>query len=401
MEWLLLIGGLIALVAHHRGKKRSSKKSSTSKPEKKESTTRTSNVYSSSPQFEHHASDRNKKAAAPARWVAPGETIKIGSVKVDTGMFYLGGALPGQHDGRSGNCVIDPSRKVASSAGDPSGSSMSYWPSYQQMSPAARRTYLEWIARGRQDPDISVGYVFLAFYGLEHRLFVDKAFGEAPALLAEVKRLLQVYGDHHSFRNHATTFLEAAALVLSTELPRPELSPDLRNGYEMPMTVRAYLGQKLSSREPLDSDDALLWVLSLPDTSLRTPATRCFEELVPLWRHRYRARHPNGLKVTTPKKRLKLEYRAASGGFTGQIDVSDGNGPLPDITAISAPLAGLRDLLSACTDDLAPYSRLLGKKPEAKGTLEAALLLPREIDDATARTEAGNKIDELFAGRGV
>ena len=73
---------------------------------------------------------------------------------------------------------------------------MSYWPSYSDIDPGCRATYLEWLANGRRDPDIDIGYVFLFFYGLERRVFFDAqhsstARSEIPKLLNEVEELLR------------------------------------------------------------------------------------------------------------------------------------------------------------------------------------------------------------------
>jgi tellurite resistance protein len=316
-------------------------------------------------------------------------------------MFYLGDSFSGRKGAE--NCLVDPSCKVANSGGDPQGNTLPYWPSYQSISPTARRTYLQWLEGGRNDASIGIGYVFIFFYGLERRLFVDGAKDEAPALIDEVRRLLALHGSNFSFKSYATKFLDVAEVVRASDIFRPALSPDLRNGYEMPLSVRLYLGRKLASREAFDSKDSLLWVLSLPDTNLRTPATRCFEELAELWSIRFAERHPEGIKVRSPKTRLKLEYRAASGGFECKVNVSDGTGPLPDIAAISAPLDGLRDILNSCTEELASYSRLLGRTPDAKGTIDAAFLLPKELltSPSVMGTAVVKRLDHLFGGRGL
>lgn len=281
---------------------------------------------------------------------------------------------------------------------------MPYWPSYSDIPSVARRTYLQWLAGGRVDPMIGVGYVFLFFYGLERRLFVDGAQDEAPSIIAEVERLLTLYGYSGSFRGYASRFLETASLLINGTVARPELSPDMRNGYEMPLSTRIYLGQKLNAKTPLDGDDCLVWILSLPDTYLRTPATRCFEEFTALWRMRFIDRYPQGLRVTAPKRKIKLEYQPASNTFDLKISVTDSSGSIPDVTAISAPIDGLRDIVNSCTDALDSYSRLLGRKPEMRGTTEALFLLPSElfsqVDDSGAATmPVMAKIQEVFGGR--
>lgn len=317
--------------------------------------------------------------AAPPRWRATDETVEIAGVQITGGLFYLGKARPGDAWSQE-KCLIDPALPVATSGADPAGTTLSYWPAYRELSSGARRSYIDWLAGGRSAPEAGIGYVFIFFYGLERRLFVDQAFDEIDAILDEVRRLLATYGENHSFRAYATSLMEAAELVRETEIARPPCSPESRYlNYEMSLSVRRYLGALLTAQTAFDADDALLWLMSLPDTYLRTPGTRCFDEMSALWRIRFTQRHPTGLKIRAPKTRLSGAYRAASGLFEVTISLGD----LPDIAAVSAPLSGLRDLLTGCMDDLDPYSRLLGRKPEARGELEGALCLPAELRDTT------------------
>ena len=407
LEWFLIVAALIGWVIYRGSKVR---KAETAAAADRSTTSGESREWKSSPGAAEATSawrlediSSRSSGRSPARWVPDGEVVTVGGASVPGGMFYLGGLLPGQSIGSSGNCVIDPTANVASQGEDGEGHTMPYWPSYQSISPVARRTYLAWLAGGRADPSIGIGYVFLYFYGIERRMFVDQAKHESAALIGEVRRLLDIYGGNGSFRGYASKFLDAAELLNGPEIYRPILRPDLRNGYEMPLSVRLHLGRQLAAQQPLDATDALLWLLSLPDTDLLTPAIRCFDELVELWGSRFSTRFPDGLKVNAPKARLKLDYRAASGGFERRIDMSDETGPLPDIAALSAPLDGLRDMLNACTEELAPYSRVLGRKPDAKGTIEATFLLPPEL--LASRTAAGTSlrtnIERIFDHRMV
>jgi tellurite resistance protein len=64
----------------------------------------------------------------------------------------------------------------------------------------------------------------------------------------------------------------------------------------------------------------------------------------------------------------------------------------------------LRDLANACTDELDPYSRLLGRKPDARGTIEAAFLLPRELlaaSDMSPLKAVSDQLAALFNGRAL
>lgn len=393
MEWLLAVAALVIWLIFKGSSRRGAPKTS-SRVEPKVVEREWSGSASRS---------RRTTNAAPARWVRPGEAIEIGGIKVASGMIYVGGTLPTKHGGVE-NCLIDPGLRLSPREADRSGSSMPYWPSYSEIQPKARRAYVEWLAAGRSDPGIGIGYVFLFFYGLERRYLVDGAKSEASEIAAEVRRLLGLHGDNGSFRSYAKRFLDVVAIMENPANDRPELSTNLRDGYEMPLAVRLHLGRRLAEQVPFDAHDALLWVLSLPDTYLRTAATRCFDEFVALWRIRFAERHPGGLKVRAPRTPLKFAYRAASGSFDADIAVSHGSGSIPDIAALTAPLDGLRDLVNVCTDALDPYSRLIGRKPDAHGSVEAALLLPKELAEgsgATALHALVDKLELLFAGRPI
>lgn len=316
------------------------------------------------------------RTSGVGHWVPHTKRITVRGLDIG-GMVYVGEGLR-RRDGRDAeNCLINPRLVVAREKPSSNQVSIPYWPSYSAISSDARRVYLEWLANGRSDPSIEIGFVFLYFYGLERRIFVDRE--DASVIVAEVERLRSIYSRVPAFDTYSRTLLNAAALTES-EPAHPVLSPEMGSGFEMPLNARRYLGTRLASRQPLSSDDALMWILSTPDTHLRTPAVRCFREFCDLWNVRFSTRYPNGLRINIPRTRLKAEYRAASGSFTVPIEV----GSLPDIAAITAPLAPLRDIVSACTDDLAAYSRLLGRKPDAAGTAEAAALLPVDLLDSAA-----------------
>ncbi|MGU3594109.1 hypothetical protein ACLBYF_33945, partial [Methylobacterium brachiatum] len=73
---------------------------------------------------------------------------------------------------------------------------------------------------------------------------------------------------------------------------------------------------------------------------------------------------------------------------------------LPDIGAISAPVRKLRDLVGACTVELEAFSRLVGKRPEARSSAQAALLLPQELaGSCPAWVLLQDRAEKLFAGR--
>ena len=305
-------------------------------------------------------------------WVRKPTPLRVGPHTITAELVYFG--TPLRHEPRHDQSRIDP-RLPVDTRGDPAGTTLTYWPSYAGMDPRARWTYLDWLARGRTDTSVPIGYVFVFFYGLEQRLLVDDFRDDAEAVFAEARRLLAIYGENYSFKSYASRLLALACLYETQDDEPPTLACAQTYDMEIPLDLRVRLGRRLRDGQAIDGDDSLHWVLALPDVFLRTPGQRCFEELRSLWLARFADRHPDGLGVRRPKKVLHHVYRAASGTFTCNVSVEE----LPDISETTAPLANLRALLDLCMEDLSAYSRLLGRDPEARGRLRGDLLLPAEL----------------------
>jgi len=80
------------------------------------------------------------------------------------------------------------------------------------------------------------------------------------------------------------------------------------------------------------------------------------------------------------------------------VNVSLGFGDIPDVTALTAPIRKLAEIAEQCTNELASYSRLIGKDPRAGETVEGLLLLPTDawpdavqatLETLTARVSQG------------
>jgi uncharacterized membrane protein YebE (DUF533 family) len=313
-----------------------------------------------------------KAERGPERWIGATTLLQVNGIAFEAVLTYFGVPKDKWSHPRN-NSLVDPSLSVASQA-DPGGATLGYWPCYADLDPRARRSYLLWLASGRCDPTTPIGYVFIYFYGLERRLVYDRAHGEADVILSEVRRLLAIYGRNPSFARYANALLEFGNVIL--DVPPAPLIPTLDRpyGYEVPLGVRLALGQSLLGNQALVANECLCWILSLPDTYLRTPARRCFDELVALWHMRFDQAYPGGLTVRAPKARIAVNFRPASGGYHADATVD-----APDITHVQGPIPRLRELLLACSDELDALSRYLGKLPNARGSLEAAVLLPRDL----------------------
>lgn len=316
-----------------------------------------------------------KRERSEARWVGPSETVAVQGVPISGGLFYLGTALP-LNGGTTNQYAVNPDLSARSAAPDVKGSTVPYWPSYAEFEPSARRAFLDWMASGRSGPEYDVGYLFLYLYGLEHRVFIEKDLTGAPAIIAEAERLLSVYGSQASFVEYLGRFIDAARAFAGLPYPLPTLSPEKPYLFEIDIGTRIFLGHRLSSSSVLLSEDALIYALALPDVHLRTPGVRCFEEFVALWHLRFRKSFPKGKKVST-RGNITLTYQAASRGF--EVEVEGDHQNLPDVAKATTSLTALKRLVEDCTNELDGFSRLLGRRPQARNFAYAALLLPEDF----------------------
>ena len=308
-------------------------------------------------------------------WIDPAGDVRVAGRNLG-GMIYVGSESRRDTWEQSNNALIDSGLPVAKIGTDPAGESLPYWPSYRDITPRARATYLDWLTSGRADPQIGPGYVFLYFYGLERRFFQDSpADEERRRLCAEVSRLLDTYGQNQSVRRYLGAFLNAAAVVL--EPGGDHRPPFASSARELPLLLRVAVGQMVKSGRPLSADWLLEWYVAHPDTRLRTAVTRALAEFKTLFGLLFDDRFPEGLTLRAPKRRLRAVYRAASGTF--EADLRGAIGDVPDIAALSRPVTVAREIADEAAGALAKYSRFLGRNPHGRDSVEAHALLPEQL----------------------
>lgn len=310
-----------------------------------------------------------------AGWVPDGQSATVAGREIG-GMVYVGPPPRVGGIGEADNAFIDPAQSVAETGADFEGEGLHFWPNYATITPTARATYLDWLAGGRDDPRHHPGYVFLYFYGLERRVFVEQADTEERArIVAEVERLREAYGANRSVRRYLGAFLDAAKIL---EEPEEEPAPIFeRTGYDIPALVLLAIGARAAAGVPLTSDWLLSWYLCHPETRLRNAAERAFPEFRAYFQHLFDLRFPDGLPLRVPERRLKLTYRAASGNFVA--DLTEIIGDVPDIASLTEPLATARELADEAAGGVDRFSRYLARNPNGRGTVEAHALLPEAL----------------------
>lgn len=331
-----------------------------------------------------HVNEKEKKNQSTKTWVSPGQDITVSGYSISGGMVYVGSELAGVQGYRGTDaCLINPSLDANSTRSDPNGTRMFYWPSYSDIDPGCRATYLQWLANGRRDPDFDIGYVFLFFYGLERRILFDaqyssEARSEIPHLINEVEELLEVYSGEGSFQSYATQLLDMARARYNPEALATAPPPKTAYRHELPLGLRVQIGRQLVNGEQIDPELAYRCFQQAPNSYLRTPAERCEDAFKTLFLVRYVEKFNGGLSREPNNTPLTVSYGPASRSLPPQDDIEIDD--LPDISALSAPQKKLQELANECCDELDSYSRHVGKTQD-RDTLEALSLLPKPVLD--------------------
>ena len=341
------------------------------------------------------AEESGKHETRGADWIPKGQHVTIAGVAIWDGMIYLGTWLKTPAGGDD-PCLIAPFLSVAKHGGG-SDCQVGRWPSYAGLLSATRRSYLEWLAGGRQDPNADIGFVYLFLYGLERRAVVDAhrdphAKEELPLLAEELRRLLGLYGDRSgTLRVQLVAFLEWIEFSLLSEdskLYRKPLS-NLVRSCALPLRLRFALGQTVVDGVPLPGALALSWVRLSPAIALRAPAQASPELFDRLFLLRYQESFGEGVVLPMNHTKLKLVYRPASAGLRNCPGLVRTFGNLPDAGVPTATLVRLRQLAEKISAELGPYTCLSAENQIAANSLEGRLLLPLSLWPESAQEVLG------------
>jgi tellurite resistance protein len=387
MLWFILIMIVLAVLVSQAGRSTSSEKRTRARGAKYRVT-----IEGPYGNVDPELTDSDHLRASRRAWVEPGRSVVVADTELGSGMMYVGQDLPAIDSWVGVDpALVNPKLKVSRGGRRESRSDLGYWPSYSKIGPTERRAYLSWIATGRRNPDVPLGFVFLFFYGIERRVLFDLSHdesvaGDLPEIQDELEELIRVYGDDGSFTSYGRGLLNVVRYhrgLLTVDSSRP-LKENPHWG--LPLEVAVSLGHFVKRGEPIPVEWAHSWAVCSPEIGLRTPAQRCPREFEALFKVRYRDEYGDGMKIREPKSRLRLEYRPASQGLAGSFRGI--NLDLPDVAALSAPQRNLQTLVDHVQDELDKYSRYVGRHND-RTSVAAQSLLPAELvgtreDEGTA-----------------
>ncbi|CNE20158.1 hypothetical protein HB976_03950 [Yersinia mollaretii] len=333
----------------------------------------------------------SRGSLARASWLRPGELAVVAGINLPDGMIYIGNKYKSNRTGAE-PAFINPSMDVAEQEVDTSLPLIDNAPDYSTCSPEARRAYLQWLAEGRKSPTAHIGYVFLFFYGLEHRILVDAAIDpvakrELPKLEAEINRLLSIYGKNNAFNHYAQNLLVYLSRVnIEEKLYLSPPPPTRDSSTELPLALLVGLGQLAIDQKPLPAAWALAWGEADPAINQNISMAHCADIFSSLFQQRYREKYGDGFLLPVNKTKLLIFYRPASAGLMGQ-EFFQQMGELPNVAVCKAHRDKLRAIFETCQQDLDIYNRFASVNPKKKMSLEGQLLMPMPLWSEALKTE--------------
>jgi uncharacterized membrane protein YebE (DUF533 family) len=321
------------------------------------------------------------KVGKKGTWIGKHQEVKIHG-RTLRGFLYVGERMDSLRGYMQEPALVNDSLPAARPSINPTAfytdDTLGYWPSYSSLSRECRGSYLDWLATDRSAENTPIGFVFLYFYGFE-RFFLENSDNSKiqkihfEHIFEEVFRLNTVFGFNRSFAGYSANFLEFMYLV------KPDLFESEK--HKLPKTrhsllFKLRLAEQVVSTEKVDEELALAWIKNTEQYSLRTVARRCDVEFDSLFKIYFRQKFPEGMPVKPNKTKLNAEYYAASGGIPSVKILLEG---MPDPSILKGPVNKLIPIADRVTEELASYSRYLGKADTTRDDLAALMLLPSAI----------------------
>ena len=309
-------------------------------------------------------------------WIPKGETTTVAGLRLN-GMVYVSrDGLPKEKDFDFQRLsVIYSKLPVAKTGSDVKSRELGAWSGYSGISSRSRRTYLEFLSTQRNDPSYNIGFMFIYFFGLEHRFFTKKTKKkEKKEILAEVIRLRNCFCGKDTVEPELERFIEVAQLELDCLGSDPVYKSF---GFELPLAVAIELGKRVDRRKNITSEWGLSWFLCHPNRKLRTSAERCEKEFQQLFQIIFNHRFPDGIKVKKPRDKLEVCYESASEEFIIDIPAKNEDGkPISDVNGLDQPLGLLQSIADECMSKLRKLSQFIGGKPQSRNKLITLAYMP-------------------------
>ena len=298
-------------------------------------------------------------------FVPAGKSVSVGPYTIANGLIYFLPQKPPRDTysyGEDEPSAIYPTLPIGNGF-DFEGRTFSYWPSYSQIPPDARNTYLKWLSEGAEDPAIATGYVFIYFYGLERRLVLDcqdEAVSERDRdiVVAEVSRLKEIYQTSGSFRGYSSRLLEWMNIDEAIQKVESGKVISINECIDNETLATLKISGALKLNGYVKAEEALLWFKNYhPGVARKYLIKNNFDAVLSGFKPIFDKAFPNGLKTRERIESLELRYQGAEMGLssTRRLEGWPHLRMAFDTRTLQSLLKSLNDLL----DELAPHVRWL------------------------------------------
>ena len=317
------------------------------------------------------------------RWVPKGESVKVAGREIG-GMVYITDIEPSDLNPEENLSVsINTTMPVARRR---KSYKVSYDPYYEQfyehycyLTNNVRAIYLDWLESGRENDKYTYECLILYFGGLERRyLNDDPSLSERKEILDETKRLLEIYGEDEGFANTLRSFLNFTETLMDPNQVKTLIE---RDNTDFPLSLGIGLGRSAMNKESINAEWALSWYLCSVKTQKSKIVYRCWPEYIVLFRDVFNEMYPKGLYVTAEGSDIEIEYVSYSPyDFRRTFIFKSTNGRIvPEIISLNEPIKQLDKVGLETSKLLSEYSEYIKGKPEARDTVNALRLLPKDM----------------------
>ena len=330
-------------------------------------------------QVETKSKRLKKSPASKIRWIPKGESLEVAGRKID-GMVYVTDTEPSKLSAEEDlRLCINTTVPVAKRRKKYKAYYDEYYEHYCNISSTARAVYLDWLESGRESKKYTLACVMRYFGGLERRFMSDDShFREKEDILAEIKRLLSVYGSDEFLEYYLRIFRDFAVTLIYPNEVAPLID---KENTKFPLSLAIGLGRLVMQKKRINADWALSWYLCTPELGKSKVVYQCWQEFVVLFRQMFMTKYPNGLYVRSQGFTVEVEYYAISADdfykeFT--FKTSDGKA-VPDIVSLGKPIGQLREIAHETVATLKSFDSYLQRNPDGRGTVNALARLPRSL----------------------
>jgi hypothetical protein len=282
------------------------------------------------------------------KWIKPGESIVILGKEIIHGNFYFGNKIKSSCCSSLDLSLIDDNLSITASDKKYTDHSTYFYPKFSLLSPKCKGAYIDWLASDRTDTDIPMCYIFIYFYGLEHRVIFDYYEdliddNEYRVLFNEINTLRLLFSNNTILYRKATCLMEWMAINKPRLLQMPISNLAL---IKNSLFFKYTLSLESIRRKPISSDLALAWLWQSQNYKFNKKIIKEYSIFTTIFKKQYYKQFGEGMLVSSSNKKLDLTYKTSL-NTTHSLPIN-----LPKARRTKKQLFMLANIADTCTASL-------------------------------------------------